>query len=64
MSKGDQFLSMIDVELVSKCVVVCLPGVKCQKGELPGAAAPGPHHFAKILLDRSMKADKCMNGYQ
>ena len=31
--------------------------------ELPGAATPGPHHFAKILLDRGMKADKCLNGY-
>ena len=28
--------------------------------ELPGAAAPGPHHLAKILLDEGMKADRCL----
>ena len=27
---------------------------------LPGAAAPGPHHLAKILLDKGMKADRCL----
>ena len=27
--------------------------------ELPGAAAPGPHHFAWIL-DRGLKADNCL----
>ena len=27
--------------------------------ELPRAAAPGLHHFARIL-DRGMKADKCL----
>ena len=27
--------------------------------ELPGAAAPGLHHFARIL-DRGMKADRCL----
>ena len=27
--------------------------------ELPWAAAPGPYHFARIL-DRGMKADRCL----
>ena len=27
--------------------------------ELPGAAAPGPHHIARVL-DRCMKADRCL----
>ena len=27
--------------------------------ELPGAAAPGPHHCARIL-NRGMKADRCL----
>ena len=27
--------------------------------ELPGATVPGPHHFAWIL-DRGLKADKCL----
>ena len=30
-----------------------------KNAELPGAAAPGPHHFARIL-DRGMKADRCL----
>ena len=28
--------------------------------ELPGAATPGPHHLATILLDKGMKADRCL----
>ena len=28
--------------------------------ELPGAAAPESHHLAKILLDKGMKADRCL----
>ena len=27
--------------------------------ELPGAAAPGPHHIARVL-DRAMEADRCL----
>ena len=27
--------------------------------ELPGAATPGPHHFARIMY-RGMKADRCL----
>ena len=30
-----------------------------QIAELPAAATPGPHHFARIL-DRGMKADRCL----
>ena len=27
---------------------------------LPGAATPGPHHLAKILLNKGMKADRSL----